>query len=332
MNQRVLTTADAASLSFVQGQAYRVNTMVIEQPYPQWAFNELLYVETEGNPWAPGVITYMTDYSGKAEFITGYAKDMPFADVNQDMQLRTFHLAGIGYQWNIEEVNTALAVVGGSLQSRRASAARQTYLKFMWDTTLFGQTEKGLMGLTNYTGVPAVAATADGDSSVTYWVNAAGALTKTAAQIVRDFNQMLAGVSNATFGHILANKVFLPEQAYLAIAGTPYSPVNSTETILSFIQRNNLYTLKTGRPLDIRSLQELNTAATTGLTAGDGRAVAYYDDPTFVKLHLPMPHQFLPVHQDGWANFVIPGIFRTGGVEFLAPTTAYYLDGVSEAA
>lgn len=332
MNQRVLTTVDAAALSFVQGQAFRVNTRVISQPYPQWAFNELLYVETEGNPWAAGVITYMTDYSGKAEFITGYAKDMPFADVNQDMQMRSFHLAGIGYQWNIEEVNTALNVVGGTLQSRRAEAARQVYLKFMWDTTLFGQVEKGLMGLTNYTGVPAVAAAADGDGGVPYWVNASGIGTKTPAQIVRDFNIMLAGVSNATFGQILANKVFLPEDAYLYIAGTPYSPVNTTETILSFIQRNNIYTLKTGRALDIRSLRELNTAATTGATAGDGRAVAYYDDPTFVKLHLPMPHQFLPVHQDGWANFVIPGIFRTGGVEFLAPTTAYYLDGVSEAA
>lgn len=330
MNQMVLTSRDAAALSFVAGQAFRVNTRVIEQPYPQWAFNELLFVETEGNPWSPGVITYMTDFSGKAEFITGYAKDMPFADVNQDMQMRTFHLAGIGYQWNIEEVNTALTIVGGALSSRRASAARQTYQKFMWDTTLFGQPEKGLKGLTNYSGVPAVAAAADGDAGVPYWVNAAGAGTKTPAQIVRDFNIALAGVSNSTFGQILASKVFLPEDAYLYIAGTPYSPVNATDTILSFLQRNNLYTLKTGRPLDIRSLRELNNAGTVGAGAGHGRMVAYYDDPTFVKLHLPMPHQFLPVHADGWANFVIPGIFRTGGVEFLAPTTAYYMDGISE--
>lgn len=332
MNQRVLTTMDAAALSFVQGQAYRVNTRVIQQPYPQWAFNELLFVETEGNPWAPGVITYMTDYSGKAEFLTGYAKDMPFADVNQDMQLRTFHMAGIGYQYNIEEVNTALAQIGGTLSSRRATAARQVYQKFMWDTTLFGQAEKGLFGLTNTPQVPAVAAPADGAGSVPYWVDNTGVGTKTPAQIVRDFNIMLAGVSNSTFGQILANKVFLPEDAYLYIAGTPYSATSTMDTILSFIQRNNTYTLKTGRPIDIRSLRELNTAATTGATAGDGRAMAYYDDPTFVKLHLPMPHQFLPVHQDGWANFVIPGIFRTGGVEFLAPATAYYLDGVSEAA
>lgn len=330
MNQMVLTTQDASALTFVQGQAYRVNTRVIEQPYPQWEFNKLLFVETEGNPWAAGVITYMTDYTGKAEFITGYAKDMPFADVNQSMEMRSFHLAGIGYQWNIEEVNTTLATIGGALSSRRASAARQTYQKFMYDTTLFGQAEKGLKGLTNYAGVPVVVAPADGTGSVPYWVSNTGVGLKTPQQIVRDFNLLLSGVSNATFGNILANKVFLPEAAYLYIAGTPFTSVGGTDTILSFIQRNNLYTLKTGKAIEIRSLVELNTAA-IGAAAGHGRAVAYYDDPTFVKLHLPMPHQFLPVHNDGWANFVIPGIFRVGGVEFLAPTTAMYLDGVSQA-
>lgn len=330
MNQRVLTTADAAALSFVQAQAYRINTRVIEQTYPQWAFNELLFVETEGSPWSAGVVTYMTDYSGKAEFLTGFSKDMPFADVSQSMEMRSFHLAGIGYQFNIEEVNTTLGVIGGTLQSRRASAARQVYQKKMWDVSLFGDTEKGFQGLVNYAGVPAAAAPADGTGSATFWVNNLGVGIKTPTQIVRDVNIALAGVSNSSFGEILANKVFLPEDAYLYIAGTPYSATNSMDTILSFIKRNNLYTLKTGRPLDIRSLRELNTAATTGATAGDGRMVAYYDDPSFVKLHLPMPHQFLPVHQDGWANFVIPGIFRTGGVEFLAPQTAYYLDGVSE--
>jgi hypothetical protein len=330
MNQRVLTTADAAALAFVTAQAYRVNSTVLAQPYPQWAFNELIFVETEGNPWAAGVITYMTDFVGKAEFITGYAKDMPFADVNQDFMTRSFHMAGIGYQWNIEEVNTTLNIVGGTLPSRRASACRQIYQKFMWDTTLFGQAEKGLYGLTNTPQVPAQAAASDGDGGVPFWVNSAGEGTKTPDQIVRDFNIALTGVSNATFGQILADTVLLPEDALLYISGTPYSTTNTMDTILSFIQRNNLYTLKTGRQLKIRSLRELNSAGTVGAGAGEGRMVAYYDDPTFVKLHLPMPHQFLPVLPDGWANFVVPGIFRTGGVEFLAPSTAFYLDGVSE--
>lgn len=326
MTQRVITANDAAGLAFVQGQAYRINTAVIAQPYPAWDFSDLIYVETEGNPWAPGVMTYTSDWSGKPEFVTGYAKDMPFADVAQDMQLKTFHLAGIGYQYNIEEVNTALAVVGGTLQSRRAQAARLSYQQFMYNTTVLGAPEKGLTGLSNQAGVPAVGATADGTGSSPNWVNNAGVGIKTPQQIARDINQALAGVDNATFGTVLANTLLMPDAAYQYIAATPYS-ATTMETILSFILRTNLYTMKTGQPLKIRTVRELRSAAT--VVAGAGRLVAYNDDPSMVKLHLPMPHQFLPVHQDGWANFVIPGIFRTGGVEFMAPTTAYYLDGIT---
>lgn len=325
MNMKITTAFDAQGLSFVQAQAYRINATVIKQKYPSWDFSDFVYVETEGNPWAPGVLTYTSDESGKAKFLSTYAKDMPFADVSQDMMLKSFHLAGIGYQYNIGEVNTTLAVVGGTLPSRRATAARGAYQRFMYETTLFGQPEKGLQGLTNYAGVPTENAAANGTGGVTWWVNDAGVGTKTPAQIVADINRALTGVSNSTFGTVLANTLLLPEKALDYISQTPYS-ATTMETILSFVVRTNSYTLKTGQQLRIRGLRELNTAG----AGGTGRLVAYYDAPEMVKLHLPMPHQFLNVYPDGWANFVIPGIFRTGGIEFLAPTTAFYMDGIVE--
>lgn len=330
MPQLIRTTQDAAALSFVQAQAYRINATVIEQPYPAWDFGELIYVETEGNPWAAGVVTYTSDWTGKPEFLDTAAKDMPFAEVSQDWMLKSFQLGGIGYQFNIGEVNTVLATIGGSLPNRRAAAARLSYLKFLYDTTLYGQPEKNMYGLTNYPGVPALVPPADGTGGVTWWVNNAGVGTKTPAQIVRDFNMAIEGVDAATFGRILANGVFLPEKAYTYLAQTPYSAA-TMETLLTFLQRTNSYTTKTGQQLRIRTIKELDVAATTSPVAGNGRMVAYNDSPSLVKLHLPMPHQFLPVHQDGWANFVIPGIFRTGGVEFMAPATAFYLDGITQA-
>lgn len=322
-------TADATqALAFVQGQAYTVNTQVIQQPYPDWSFGELVYVETDGNPWSPGVMTYASDMTGAAKWQSGFAKDVPLADVNQDMQLKTHQMAAIGYQWNVEEVNSALGLVGGSLSNRRAAAARAAYQKFMWEITWFGNAEKGMKGLANYTGVPVMVAASDGTGAVPYWVNAAGVGTKTPAQILRDFNRAIMGVSTATFGTILADTVLLPDEAYTYIASTPYSST-TMETILSFIVRTNIYTLNTGRPLTIRSRRELGNQAVAPV-AGKGRMVAYNNNPTYVKLHLPMPHNFLPVWQDGPMNYVIPGIFRTGGIEMLVPQSAYYLDGISE--
>ena len=100
----------------------------------------------------------------------------------------------------------------------------------------------------------------------------------------------------------LADTIYLPDEALNYIAATPYS-ATTMETILSFVMRTNLYTLTTGRPLTILSVRELSTAATASGVAGTGRMVVYKNDENFVKLHLPMPHRFLPVYQDGlWSS------------------------------
>lgn len=317
---------DAQALAFVTGQAYRINQRVYETRYPDWDFGRLIYVDTTGPEWSPGVLTYTSDATGRANWQSGYAKDVPLADVNQDMQTKTFQLAAIGYQWNLEEVNGTMGFPGASLPDRRARAARLAYMKFMFDLTLKGSAEKGMNGLINYGGVVTTNAPADGTGGSTLWVNSAGVGQKTPAQIVRDINLALQGISLATFEAELADTILLPVEAYNYIAATPYS-ATTMETILSFVMRTNLYTMQTGRPLTIRTVRELGTGAANGTT---GRLVAYKNDGEYVKLHLPMPHRFLPVWQDGPMNFAVPGIFRTGGVELLTTVAMRYIDQISE--
>lgn len=323
-----IQVSDAQRLAFVQGQAFKVNQRVYETKFPDWDFARLIYVDTSGPEWSPGILTYTSDISGVAKWQSGYAKDVPLADVSQDMQTRSFHLAAIGYQYNIEEVNAAIQI-GGSLADRRARAARLAYQKFMYDLTLTGNTEKGLGGLINYTGVTTTTAAADGSGGVTYWVDDDGVGTKTPAQIVRDINVALTGIYMGTNTVEMADTLLLPVAAYNYLASTPYS-ATTMETILSFVQRTNIYTIQTGQPLTIRAVRELDTAATGG-SAGNGRMVAYKNDQDYVKLLLPMPHRFLPVWQDGPLNWSVPGIFRTGGVELLTTAAFRYVDGVSEA-
>lgn len=317
---------DQQALAFVTGQAYKINQRVYETRHPDWDFGRLIYVDTSGPEWSPGVLTYSSDMSGRANWQSGYAKDVPMADVSQSMQTKNFHLAAIGYQWNIEEVNTTMNVGGASLPDRRARAARLAYMKFMYDLTLKGSAEKGLGGLINYSGVTATTAPADGTGSVTTWVDDDGVGTKTPAQIVRDINLALQGIYLNTYEQEMADTILLPVEAYNYIASTPYS-ATTMETILSFVQRTNIYTMTTGQPLTIRTVRELSTgdAAGTG-----GRMVAYKNDADFAKLHLPMPHRFLGVYQDGPLNFTVPGIFRTGGVELLTNAGIRYIDGISE--
>lgn len=326
MNQMI--THDAQALAFVTAQAFKINQRVYEARYPDWDFGRLIYVDTSGPEWAPGVLTYTSDMSGRADWQAAGAKDIPLADVSQDYQTKTFHLAAIGYQFNIEEVNTTMGFPGAALPDRRARAARLAYMKFMYDLTVKGDAKKGLGGLINYSGVTKTDAAADGDGSVKYWVASDGTGKKTPAQIVRDINVALQGAWLDTKQIELADTILLPVEAYNYIAATPYS-ATTMETILSFVQRTNLYTLQTGRPLTIRTVPELSTGDDSGTL---GRLVAYKNDPEYVKLHLPMPHRFLPVYQDGPLNFQIPGIFRTGGVELLSTTGVRYVDEISQPA
>lgn len=319
------TALDAQALSFVQGQAYKINAKVYETKYPDWDFSRIVSVDTSGPEWGMGVLTYSSDVSGAADWQSAAAKDVPLADVSQDQSLRRFHLAAIGYQYNLEEINSTLNVVGGTLPNRRARAARLAYMQFMWNLSLVGDAAKGLGGLTNYVGIPTTSAPADGTGSVTFWVDGLGVGTKTPAQIVRDINAGISGGYRASFQTEIADTVALPPEALEYMAGTPYSET-TMETILSFVMRTNLYTLKTGQPLTIVAWPELSTAG----AGGTGRMVVYKNDEDYVKLHLPMPHKFLPVYADGPFNFLIAGIFRTGGIEVQSNAAFRYIDGVSQ--
>lgn len=326
--QRQLTTAmDAQGLAFVQGQAYKINSKVYETKYPDWDFARLVFVDTSGPEWSPGILTYTSDINGAAKWQSGYAKDVPYADVSQDMQMMNFHMAAIGYQWNLEEVNTTLGIIGGSLPNRRARAARIAYMQFMYNLTVSGDEVKGLQGLINQPAgkVPATVAPADGTGGVTFWVNAQGVGTKNPAQITRDINMAISGGYRASFQTEIADTVAFPPEALEYMAQTPYSET-TMETILSFVQRTNLYTLKTGQPLTMVAWPELSKAG----QGGTGRMVVYKNDEDYVKLHLPMPHKFLPVWPDGPFNFAVPGIFRTGGIELISNAAFRYVDGVSQ--
>lgn len=316
---------DAQALAFVQAQAFKVNQTVYEARFPDWDFGRLVFVDTSGPAWSPGVLTYTSDLTGKADWQSGAAKDIPLADVGQNMTTSTFHLAAIGYQYNIEEVNSAIQV-GGSLPNRRARAAKLGYTQFMWNLTLAGAAAKGKPGLINNAAVTAVAATNDGTGSARHWIANDGTVTKTATQIMRDINQALTGTNSATNALEYADTILLPIEAFNLIASTPLNALGA-DTILTWLLKTNVYTLATGRPLTVRGVPFLR-AASTQTVVGGGRLVAYKNDESYVKLNLPMPHQFLPVYQDGPLNYTVPGIFRTGGLDFQTTATFFYLDGI----
>jgi hypothetical protein len=317
-----MNDAQQAAFGFVVNQAYTINTRVYENAFPDLDFARLVYVDTSAPEYTPGIITFLSSTVGKAAWFTTGAKDVAKADVTRDKSDVRVHMAAVGYGYDMEEVGQA-QLIGQDLTGGKALAARRAYTEFMWNVTLTGDTDKGLAGLSNQGGVTTGNAPADGTGGVTTWFNGVGVMTKTPAQIVRDINAVLTGVFTGTLTVEMADTLLLPYETIARLSSTVMSDTNS-ETILAFILRTNILTQMTGRQLTIRGVLGLQTAG----AGGTARMVAYANREDVVKLHLPMPHRFFPVYQDGPFNFEIPGAFRTGGVEVLRPGAFRYLDGI----
>lgn len=306
------------AMGFLVSQTAHIEAEVYKTQYPDFDYAALIPVDSSANEWSKVVTFFSMDMVGAAGWVSGAAKDVPLADVERAKFDHSIHMAGIGYEYNIEEINTARLIPGTNLTTDKADAARQAYAQFMYGIAFTGNTEKGLDGLLNYTGVTAADAPADGTGSSRTWA------LKTPLQIIRDFNSLLTGIYTGSNTVEMADTVLLPVGVMLYLSSTPMS-VDNSETILSYLLRNNIYTATTGQQLTVRAQRELDTAA----AGSTGRAVAYKRDPKVVKLHLPMPHRFLPVWQNGPFNFLVPGIFRTGGVEVRRPGAIRYLDLIS---
>jgi len=327
----------ALVFSFARQQSHVLNARIYEIEYPEMDYAALVPVNRNYPEWASGVDTLIGDIVGKAEWQSGYAKDIPLADTTLAMVSTNFDMYAVGYQWNIEELGKA-AFQGFPLTNRRAEAARRASEEFLWNNVLTGSTQKKWTGLINSQYITPFALPADGTGSARAWVNNSGVGQKTPEQIVRDINYLIMGpmaAPNTPLASTLADTVLLPPLAYRYVATTPYGVTSPNMSILQYVLANNVYTIRTGRPLMVRELNELATAATDSSgqgganLAGQGRAIGYRNSEDVLELPLPMPFRFLQTYQDGPLNYVVPGISRTGPVDIKRPMAVRYGDGLT---
>lgn len=306
--------AMAANLAYAVKQTAYVEAGVYKIKYPDLDYASLIPVDTSAPEWIKTVTYFSMDGAGKARWINGNSKDIPVVGTSMEQFETSVYTAGVGYNYGLEEINTA-RLLGMDLPSDKASYAKRAYEEMVYNISFTGDLDKGFEGLFNYTGVPSAAVAADGTGSSPLWAN------KTPELIMRDINDLIAGVQVATGTVAMADTLILPYQRLntLTTRMVPYS----SQTIFGWISENNVYTANTGRPLTFRGKRGLETAG-AGSTY---RMIAYRRSPEVLKLHIPMPHQFLPVQIEG-LQFVVPGIFRLGGLDIRLPKEVRYADGI----
>jgi hypothetical protein len=317
VNDKVNMYDAQQALSFLVSQTTHIEPQVYRVQYPDIQYPSLVPIDSSANEWSKSVTFFSQDMVGQAQWFSAFGQDVPNADVDRTKFERPFHMAAIGYQWTVEELGVAALIPGMNLPADRAIAAFRAYQEFMDRIALYGDTTKQLQGLLNNTDVTAgnVALNAAGTSRT--WA------TKAPTEILTDVNALLTGVYTGTLGIELCDTLLIGLANYTLIASQPRS-TQIEGTTLDFIQKYNVYTAQTGQPLTIKMVRGLETAG----AGSTGRIVAYRRAPDVVKLHMPMPHKFLPPFQVGPLLWSVPGIFRTGGVEIRRPGAFRYGDGV----
>src|SRR5690606_4892805 len=302
-----------AARGFSQRQASIIEPGVYATKYPDVQYRDLVPVDTSGSEFATSVTYYSSDSFGEAGWINGNSDDIPKAGTTRSKFETGVHTAGIGYGWGWEEIGRA-QLMGVNLPADDAAAARRAAENMVDRVALLGDTAKGFQGLFNHSAVTASAApTGDWD-------------TATAAQIIADMNAALMNVFNGTNTAAMADRLLLPWTKFFKISTTSMG-VGTDTTILQWFLANNVYTAATGQQLVIRGLRGLDNA---GVEASPitTRMIAYRYSPEVLKLHMPMPHRFLPVWQSGPLRFEVPGVMRLGGLDIRLPKEVVYMDGL----
>lgn len=325
---------DAQALNFLRQQTRVQSARAFAVEYDLVDYQSLVPVNTDYPEWASGVDFQISDLAGAAKWQSGWAEDVPKADVSLISVGVDFAMFAVGYGYNIEELGKAMHA-GFPITARKAIAARQAADIFCAETALYGGGHPGWSGLINKASVMPVASPNTGTGSARNWVDKDGVGLKTPEQIVTELNQLLQGPPSARgiLTSLIGDTILLPPLALQYITNTPYGVTSPNNTIYQYFVANNVYTQRTGRPITIRELPALSAGAT--LTdpnvKGQGRAVGYRNSSDAIEFPMPMPYRFLDIHQHGPMQWQIPGIGRVGQLTEIRSGAIRYLDGVSPA-
>jgi hypothetical protein len=247
---------------------------------------------------------------GMPDSTTSIAKSNVNVLPEQTYLLRSM-VAGFGY--GIREI-AAAAQAGRPLEQMRATAARRGISELQNKTTLFGETEFGMLGLFNQSGIQTYTPSVDG-SALSSWINSA----KTSQQILNDLTGLVQQVFITSKNVFQINKILMPLAQYEFLRIQPYVPgagFSSTKTILQ--QFESLYP-----SILVDSCLGLETAGTGGTT----RMIGYNQSEEYVGVLLPVLFEMFAPFNTG-TGFDVLCHARMGEVITRYPQTMIYEDGI----
>src|SRR5499427_2227389 len=156
------------ALGFLLSQTAYIEAEVYRIQYPDIIYAQLIPIDTSAGEWAKSVTYFSLDKVGQAQWLSHVATDMPYADINRGKFEQGIELAGIGYNYTLEELGQAMMIPGLNLPAERAEAARFSSEMFLDNHAYRGDASKSITGLFNNPNVTVVTA-ATGASGSSHW-------------------------------------------------------------------------------------------------------------------------------------------------------------------
>lgn len=276
---------------------------------------------TVGGGWVEHVSALNVSYAVTGSSVSGpvlasSANGVPMVQANVGKDLYRTHQFGVGMRISFVDMQRS-NFIGRSLDQMLTQGVRMTYDKHMDVNTYMGLSDFGTTGLLNHPG--AVASNVASVDGKTGWKQ------KTPQQILDDVNGALTDAwAAAEYDETaMPNHILIPYEQYNYILTTKLTDL-ATETILDFLQKNNVSS-KNGGSLTIAPTRWCKGAG----TGSTDRMAVYCNEERFLKLEELVPLQ-RAMTQPNAANLCYDTgyVANLSEVEIFYPQVLRYYDGI----
>lgn len=281
---------------FLKRQLDYVLQKTFEDQFPHLKARSFIPVNRGIPQAAETVSAHVWDSYGQAKILNPNADDFPSVSIGQREALSSIKSLGCFFEYSVMDLRRS-ELANTNLDTRLATAARQTIEAKIDELAVKGDELSGLKGLANHDGIPS--------QNLQKWFNDKGDAIKSPKQMLADINQMISAIAEDTHSIMLPDTLLLPVKHFAFLALTPYSD-HSEVTILNYLLANNPYIKNVDSWVHLKD-----------------RCILYPRTPQALEMYIPLEFEMLPPQAVGM-NIQIHCHARFGGVQIYTPKAFAY--------
>lgn len=281
-------------LQHVLGQAFQEN-------FPALKARNFIPVNRSIPPAAETVTARIWDSYGEAKILNPNADDFPSVSVGQRQDFAAIKSLGCFFEYSVMDLRRS-QLAGTGLDSRLATAARQTIESKIDQLAVYGEDRSGIRGLFSHNGDI-------GTTTLAKWFDKDGKPARAPDLILADINRLISTIAENTNNILLPDTLLLPVKHFAHIAQTPYSGQSSV-TILNYLLSNNPYIKNVDSWVHLQD-----------------KCVVYPRTPQALEMYIPLEFEMLEPQTHGM-NIRIHCHARFGGVQIYTPKAFAFGEGL----